>query len=75
MPSGNHLADQGQREYEKRGECPSCHKGSMTPIDFCPNQREDAECEAEFCPVGEECHEQIPAAKCNKCGYITKEVD
>ena len=68
--SGNHLADQGQREYEKRGECPACHRGSLSPADYCPFDK--CAC-TKGCEHHGVCNAMLPAAACDKCEYITTE--
>lgn len=73
MTSGNHLASQGQREYQKRGECPACHRGQLEPEQWCNNWGH--ECEKDGCPSAADCNNMMPAAKCPYCGYTTTEVE
>lgn len=69
--SGNHLADQADKERERAGSCPACGKGITEPAEWCPHT--DQECEPNMCPVSEGCFSAVAAVKCPKCGWIKKE--
>jgi hypothetical protein len=69
MSEGNHLASQGQAEYDKKGSCPSCGSLDLSEILWCENDH--VECAPE-CPSynpGFNCPMESNKLKC-VCGYI-----
>jgi len=69
--TGNHIADQADKDREHSGMCPACGKGITEPADWCPEY--SRECESDHCLIGEKCGQMLPAVKCPRCGWIQKE--
>jgi len=66
----NHLADQGQAEYEKRHSCPACGGIKLEEIDWCEN--DNCECSPN-CPSYSpilDCCMCVKKIKCKDCGNI-----
>ena len=56
-----------------RGYCPACGKGIMEPASICDHYKKWAKDECDGCT--DDCEKVIEGAKCNKCGYITKDIE
>lgn len=64
----NHLARQGQEEYQRRGSC-SCG-GLLEPIEWCIEGEEECYTACELRPKGGRCEFVEDRLLCKKCGGI-----
>ena len=65
--SGNHVADIGEQEYERRNECPACKREAWDEVKLCMHDSED--CEGVACPYWSECDcRTVTILRC-KCGH------
>ncbi len=69
----NHLADQGQKEYNDKSSCQSCGKGSFYDIDWCDNDGKECSKDCENFHQGYDCPVMIKKIRCSHCGYVTEE--
>lgn len=73
MSSGNHIADQAQKENDKRGACPQCGRGLLQPAQMCVQYKE--QCVANCDDTPEDCKVMgmlVDAVQCPICEYIAK---
>lgn len=71
MSSGNSMADQGEKEYNREGKCHACGSHHLEEIEFC-NELAD-ECLWDKCDVPKSiCPGPKTSDRCLECGYINK---
>ena len=69
MSSGNHHSYQGQREINRRGECPSCG-GILSEIDWCTegNYECSKSCSRNIPMMP--CYQAESKLKCRRCEIV-----
>ena len=70
--TGNHLAEQGQKEYADRTTCPVCHSGSLFEIDYCLNDNIPCEEDCNSFRVGLDCPVRGKKLQCDYCEAIAE---
>lgn len=66
---GNHIADQGQKEYADKSSCPNC-KHILESIDWCIDNSAECTCDCDSFHEGMDCPHREERVRCNRCEKV-----